>query len=64
MYHPTLEAHLHQDAVGQAAVSSEADADAADDAALHRVDSDVIKEHLLKDGDLEREVSIGSFLAD
>lgn len=62
MYHPTLEAHRHQDAVGQANVRSEAEADAANRAALRTNDRDVIKKHLLKDGKLDRRTSVGSLL--
>jgi hypothetical protein len=47
MYHPTLEAHRHQDAVRLAAMQSEAEADAALDAALSTIDQDVINEHLV-----------------
>jgi hypothetical protein len=62
MYHPILEAHLHQDAMDLAIMQNEAEADAADRVALRTVDRDVVKEHLLKNGKLDRKTSIGSLL--
>jgi hypothetical protein len=41
---------------------SEAEADAADDAALPMIDSDVIKKLMLKDGKRYRDTSLGSLL--
>ena len=62
MYHPILEAHLHQDAMDLAIMQNEAESDAADRAALRTIDRDVVKEHLLKHGKLDRKTSIGSLL--
>ena len=50
MYHRTLKAHLHRDAVELARMQSEAEADAAVDAALGMIDPGVITDHLLEDG--------------
>jgi hypothetical protein len=50
MYHPTFEAHRHQDAVRLAAMQSETEADASVDAALSMIDQDVINEHLVEEG--------------
>lgn len=62
MYHQTLEEHRHQDAMDLAIMRSEAEADAADRAALRMIDRDVVKQHLLKNGKLDRRTSIWSLL--
>ncbi|KAM0707931.1 hypothetical protein Q7P35_004580 [Cladosporium inversicolor] len=62
MFHPTLEAHRHQDALDLAIVQSEAEADAVDRAELRTIDRDVIKKHLLKGGKLDRRAPVGSLL--
>jgi hypothetical protein len=62
MYHQTLKEHRHQDAMDLAIMRSEAEADAADRAALRMIDRDVVKQHLLKNGKLDRRTSIWSLL--
>jgi curved DNA-binding protein CbpA len=53
-------AHLFQDALEEASVQQEADIDARVDEALGLLDQDVIEQHLLEDGELERSAPIGS----